>query len=185
MGQLRLLACRIHSEQRNIRGFLKTSRMLDYYWILDPLDSKQCWWSAFAYYEMGLGAHKIVDQPDVIILTLGDTILALCVAICQSETVCILAFYMLSREWRWRTQEAMPCRGLFTLWHCIFINLFWFPVNIKLRSKDSRNMYVTSSCFLWTGFHNFNLTSPEAEFRFGKIGKFASFRYFAHTAKPS
>ena len=140
---------------------------------------------ACSYFEMSLGAHKIVDQPDVIILTLGDTILALCVAICQSETVCILAFYMLSREWRWRTQGAMPCRGLFTLWHCIFINLFWFPVNIKLRSKDSRNMYVTSSCFLWTGFHNFNLTSPEAEFRFGKIGKFASFRYFAHTAIQS
>ena len=38
---------------------------------------------------MSLGAHKIVDQPDVIILTLGDTILALCVAICRSETVCI------------------------------------------------------------------------------------------------
>ena len=137
---------------------------------------------ACSYFEMSLGAHKIVDQPDVIILTLGDTILALCVAICRSETVCILAFYMLSREWRWRTQGAMPCRGLFTLWHCIFINLFWFPVNIKLRSKDSRIMYVTSSCFLWTGFHNFNLTSPEAEFRFGKIDKFASFWYFAHTA---
>ena len=137
---------------------------------------------ACSYFEMSLGAHKIVDQPDVIILTLGDTILALCVAICQSETVCILAFYMLSREWMWRTQGAMPCRGLLTLWHCIFINLFWFPVNIKLRSKDSRNMYVTSSCFLWTGFHNFNLTSPEAEFRFGKIGKFASFRYSGRSA---
>ena len=47
---------------------------------------------------MSLGAYKIVDQPDVIILTLGDTILSLCVAICQSETLCILTFYICFKE---------------------------------------------------------------------------------------
>ena len=91
-------------------GFTVTGLKLLECWIITGFESTRikivlmsCICLACSYFENSLGTHKIVDQPDVIILTLGDTILALCVAICRSETLCILAFYMLSREWRWRT----------------------------------------------------------------------------------
>ena len=100
---------------------------------------------------MSLGAHKEVDQSDVIIFTIfaskgaqGYTDLDLSVSQ-KLHLVWSSKCYLEGRSEE--LQEPCP-EWLVDLVTLYFYQFFLFLVNIKLRFKDGRILYVTSCCFL-------------------------------------